>query len=258
MASTGEGTALNARTFFALGLVRLRRILFPVALFGLVVLGLHAGSDRLDDLAFSVINALDRFADQVLAALVKGVLAPFGPSQRTVARWTYAAVSLIDLEEKRWAARMVALLFELTADVLLLWPVLRHRQDRTRWRDALPSPRSISNMGAVLAPLAVGMAGFAGAVVVAQQAQLQLFWLVRGLGRDVAGKVAGAGALIILLTVIFRLTIPGIRAGLASSRASAEHGPWWRGWPLVAPFFIAMLAMSPAPLWRTLRGLAPW
>ncbi len=249
---------MNVRSIGYGGLVRLRALLSPLALFGLVVLGLHAGSDRLDDLAYVVLNTIDRFFDGLLGGLVQAVLPSMGASAKTVGQWTYALASLIDLEEKRWAARVVALAFELTADWLLIWPVLRHRGDRTPWRQAWPSPRRIRNIGAVFAPVAVALAGTAGAVVVAQQAQLQLFWFLRFVGRPWSGRLAGMGALLILGFVLWRLTLPAIRAALAYGRIHADDVPWRRGWLLAGPLFIAALAMAPVPLWRTLRGLGPW
>ena len=145
------------------GLVRLRDFLVPIALFSLVALGLHAGSDRLDDLAFRLLNGVDRFFDYVLSGAIKSVLGVFRVGPGTIARWSYAAISVIDIEEKRWAARVLALGVELLADVMLVWPVLRYRRDRTPWRQALPTPRTIRNVGAVFAPIAVALAGVAGA-----------------------------------------------------------------------------------------------
>ncbi len=240
------------------GLDRLRTFLFPVALFGLVVLGLHAGSDRLDDLAFALLHSLDRLVDQVLAGVVRTVVPIFGADRRTVVRWTYATVSIIDLDELRWAARALALAFELTADLLLVWPVLRYRRERQSWRRVFPSPHTVQNVGAAFGPVAVVLASVAGAVVVAQQAQLQLFWVLRFMGRTGASRAAGVGALIILAVVGWRLAAPAVQAGLAFGRAQAGARPWYRGWYLAGPLFLALLAVAPAPLLRTLRGLGPW
>ena len=240
------------------GLDRLRVVLFPVALFGLVVLGLHAGSDRLDDLAFALLHAVDRFVDHVLSGIMQAVVPIFGAGDKTVARWTYAAVSLIDLDELRWAARVLALAFELAADALLVWPVLRYRTDREPWRRAVVSPSEVRNVGAVFAPVAVVLASIAGTLVVAQQAQLQLFWLFRFLGRTGASRAAGIGALAIMAVIVWRLALPTVRAGLAFGRAQAPKGPWYRGWYLAGPLFVVGLAVAPVPLWRTLRGLGPW
>ena len=239
-------------------LVFFRRVLFPFALFGLVVLGLHAGSDRLDDLAFQLINGLDRVLDHILVGILQTVLPAVGVRPDSMSRWTFAAVALIDLDQKRWAARVLALVFELSADALLVWPVLRYRQDHMPWRNVLPAPKKIRNVGTVFAPLAVAFAGLAGAIVVAQQAQLQLFWLLRFLGRTGAGQAAGAGALLVLGLTLWRVAWPAVRAGLAFARATAAHGPWQRGWLLAAPLFIAALAVAPVPMWRALRGLGPW
>ncbi|MEL7368195.1 MAG: hypothetical protein AAFN74_04730 [Myxococcota bacterium] len=238
--------------------LRIRSVLFPIALFGLVVLGLHAGSDRLDDIAFRLLHDLDRLVDGLMAKTVEVVLGALGAGDRTVARWSYAAISVIDLEEKRWAARVLALMLELFAAVMLVWPVLRHRNDQTPWRKAFEPPGRIRNIGVVFAPVAVACAGFAGAVVVAEHAQLQLFWVLRFLGRQVAGRAAGFGALVVLLAVLGRLTLPALRASLAFGRARADRGPWFRGWLLAAPLFIGILAVAPKPLWRSLKGLGPW
>ncbi len=249
---------MNVPAIAITALLRLRAFLVPIALFGLVVLGLHAGSDRLDDLAFQLINVVDRFIDGVVARVLETVLGTFGASERTVARWTYGAVSLIDLDEKRWTARALALVFELAADALLIWPVLRHRHDRTPWREAGAPRAYLGNVGAAFAPIAVALASLAGAIVVAQQAQLQLFWYFRFLGRPGASRAAGVGALIVLALVTWRLVAPAVRAGLAFGRTHARHHPWYRGWWLAAPLFVSALAVSPVPLWRTLRGLGPW
>lgn len=252
-----EHSILGARapTLVLAGLARLRALLYPLALFGLVALGLHAGSDRLDDLAFIGIHAVDRVLDSIAAGVIQGVLPWVGVSEATVSRWTYAAVSAVDLEDKRWGSRVLALVVELAADAILVWPVLRYRRDRTAWRSML-SACSIRRaaFAPLFAPVAVGLAGVAGAVAVAQQVQLQLFWMFRLAGLHIAGAVASGGALIMLALVVVRLLVPAVRAALAFASAKADLSPW----PFTVPLFIAALAVAPLPLLRMLRGLLPW
>ncbi len=248
----------NLQAIVDRGLRAVRSILLPVALFGLVVLGLHTGSDQLDDLAFSLINTVDRFVDAVVIAALKRVIPLLGWGPEVTRRVCYVAASVVDLEDKRWAARVLALLFELVADLMIVWPVLRHRFDRTPVKAGVAYLRSPGNVGAVLAPAAVALAAMAGALVVAQQAQLQLFWFFRWVGRPWSGRLAGFGALMVLGLVLARVAWPAFRAGLAFGRAQAGRKPWRHGWYSVAPFLLACLAFAPAPLWRTLRGLRPW
>ena len=249
-------TVVNAYTKVAL--FKVRAFLFPLALLSLVVLGLHAGSDRLDDLAFRILNGIDRVIDYALAAVLQAVLPRLGMGEVTVSRWVFAAVSIIDLDDKRWAARALALVFELISAALMVWPVLRHRNDRTDWASAFPRPTAITNVGTVFAPVTIAFSSLVGALVVAGQSQLQLFWMLRSFGHVWAGRLAGAGALVVLAVVLWRVALPAIQAGLAFGRAQMDRPPWHRGIWLVGPLFISALAMAPAPLWRALKGLGPW
>jgi len=197
------------------------RKLAPLALFALLAIGIHSGSDRVDDHTLLAYNWLDSQLDRAVAAALDQWGAWLDtPPERTNHRITRFA-SLIDWSTNEWAARWTALVVELAA-VLILLPVLLPRK---------PAPLPLIARGLVqdftllrwTAPLTVFAASLAGLLVVAKEAQL-LTWSGVKLGtfseRAFAASMVGSFALIL---VALRLVGPGLLRALGWGHRKAER-----------------------------------
>ena len=92
----------------------LGRAVVPVGVFALLVVGVHAGTDRIDDYVFSFLNAVDILVDSAAAAGVETVLGWQQASAERVARVTFAIQDFIDLDAKHGLSRTLALARGLT------------------------------------------------------------------------------------------------------------------------------------------------
>src|SRR5215470_4035640 len=92
-------------TRLSLFLGRIRGLYFPLALFSVLAVGLHVGSDRVDDQLFVLFNAIDAALDTASTAFIKEVFTWFGASAQTIDAATFRAIDFIDLESKATAAR---------------------------------------------------------------------------------------------------------------------------------------------------------
>ena len=147
-----------------------------LGMFALVVVGLHVGADRADDLVFFFVNTVDGLVDAVLGASIRWVGELFGAPPSTLARATYVVEQWIDLDLKVAAAKESALLLELVAAALVALPLLA--------RPAAPqscTPRGTMSDPTLLSialPVSVLVASAAGAVVVANEVHVGLHGLV--------------------------------------------------------------------------------
>src|SRR5438552_4613244 len=99
---------------------RLRFVFLPVGLCALVAVGVHAAANVASGELLWVADHVDAFFDAIFS------------------KWSLTAplVDLIGLEERTGFARGVALVWELCADALLLWPMLGYgeRTARLEWQ----------------------------------------------------------------------------------------------------------------------------
>lgn len=104
-----------------------RRFVRRIAALCLVVLGVHAAADLIDDLVYRVIDALDLFVDGVAWRALEGLagLGAFSPEEAVNHAQRFA--EWIDLEQKDIAAKWLALVVELAIDLTLLEFVLAAR-----------------------------------------------------------------------------------------------------------------------------------
>lgn len=193
---------------------RLRRALLGLGTFALIVVGLHAGADRFDDLAFAILSFIDRLADAAATAVIEPVGSLFGATEGSIERATYRAVEWVDLDGKLLAARYLALSLELAADLLLALPVLDPRLPRVTRSElaraaagALKDPTVLRWAG----PLAIGAAVLAGTALVSRELQVGVHELATHLELDpfVAAFLA---RLIGLSALLFSAIVLGLRA----------------------------------------------
>lgn len=147
---------------------RLRWAFLPLAMSALLAVGAHAAADVLDDRFLALADRLDAVFDAV------------------VSRWalTRPLVDLVDLEERTWFARALALSFELWADLVLALPMLGYDERVDEWgrllelgRRALARPTLLRLLRA---PVALCLA-IAGASAVGRLVHGEVYVSLRGL-----------------------------------------------------------------------------
>src|SRR5687767_12438329 len=75
----------------------LGRILLPLGLFSVLAVGLHVGSDKIDDHLFVIISWLDSLADLAATFLIRAIGGLFSDSRQTIEIWTFKAIEFIDV-----------------------------------------------------------------------------------------------------------------------------------------------------------------
>ncbi len=123
-----------------------RRFVRSLAALCLVVLGVHAAADVIDDLVYRVIDALDLVVDGVAWSALE-TLAGWGAfSPQEAARHAQGFAELIDLEQKDAAAKWLALVVELLMDLLLLDFVRGARAARSAPLAGVPSTTMVEEL----------------------------------------------------------------------------------------------------------------
>lgn len=180
----------------------------------LLVMGVHAAADVLDDLAYTVIGAIDLALDDGVAAFLGWLAANGGMTPDGAASLIERFAVAVDLAEKDWLALRLALVVELLLDVLLLdlaWgtrPAEGHgviddlRASTAQLRESLTA----FDLERLLAPLTLLVFAIGGGVLVAlaieQPARAGLSVAAPGL--LVAGNVAAAIALGVTGVLLWR------------------------------------------------------
>lgn len=102
------------------GLGSFRTLIRRLGGIALILMGVHAAADILDDLAYTALDALDLVVDESVAAFLGWLSSAGGmtPDGATSAIERFATA--VDLAEKDWLALRLALVAELILDVLLL------------------------------------------------------------------------------------------------------------------------------------------
>lgn len=223
MATSDEG--LLARVSVFLG--RFRSFFVPFGLFAILAIGIHSGSDHIDDVTYAFLNVIDTLLDGLLAAVIRPVWKFFGARDATVQAAIFWAVDLIDLEIKDQLARLVALMVELLADVMLALPVFLYREREISLRGVLQKTMQDPSVLRVVAPISGALASLAGVLIITREIQVFTnaeLLSIRAAG-SFAGWVASAAGLLALVLVSWRLgwvvTVAAIR--WAESRAIEDE-----------------------------------
>ncbi|MEQ8280838.1 MAG: hypothetical protein RMA76_35685 [Deltaproteobacteria bacterium] len=265
---TEAKTSFLGRLSMTLGLFR--GLFLPVGLFAVVAIGIHAGSDRVDDLSFVLFNFFDARLDDLLAWLIQNVYGALDVSVSTTAAHTFKAIDFIDLEVKAWAARWTALLVELGADLIFAIPIFRHRTDDVPILDNLRKLYLDFTVLRLVAPLAALLASISGVVIVAQKVQVGTHEAVKSLPYLSlgAGRVAAVVGIVALVLVTWRLATNVVKsaAAWADRRAEADRAASipmrhrrmrgvWTALVILPITFFAVFAST--PIVATLRALWP-
>ncbi len=244
MATADEGFLARLSVFVG----RFRSLFVPLGLFAILAIGIHSGSDHIDDVAYGCLNLMDRLADDILAAMIRPVWEFFGANEQTTNAAIFWAVDLIDLEFKDQVARSAALIVELLADVMLAAPVFLYRERDISLRGIVEKTMRSPTVLRVVAPISGALASVAGVLITTREIQVftNAGLLSIRAASSFAGWLASAAGLLALVLVSWRLgwvvTVAAIR--WAESRALDDERNqvpkrkrWMRGW------FTAIIAL---------------
>jgi hypothetical protein len=206
---------------------RFRSLFVPFGLFAVLAIGIHSGSDHIDDVTYACLNVVDSICDDILAAIIRPVWKFFGARDATVQAAIFWAVDLIDLEMKDQVARFIALVVELLADLVLALPVFFYRERDISIRGFLEKTAKDPTVLRVVAPISGALASVAGVLIITREIQVvtnaELLSIHAASG--FAGWVASAAGLCALVLVTWRLgwmvTVAAIR--WAESRAIEDE-----------------------------------
>lgn len=150
----------------------LGRAWLALGLFALVLTGVHAGADVVDDRAFEAVLALDRGADALATALIEGLAGLLGLAPATSEVWLVRALELVDDEAARQLGRALALGVEVLVALVLALPLVDPRAPQASRVALARALRATFRDPTVLlwaAPLATAGASLAGLAVVATE-----------------------------------------------------------------------------------------
>lgn len=202
---------------------RFRGFFLPFGLFAILAVGIHSGADHIDDATFAGLNFFDGLLDDLLTRVVGGLWRFFGASQATTQAAIYEAVDLIDLEVKDQAARFVALMVELVADVLLAVPCFRFREKAVSLAGVVKKTLKDPTVLRISAPVAAVMASIAGVSIITREIQVvtNARLLEIEASASFAGWIASAFGVLALVLVTWRLgwVVAVATARWAESRA---------------------------------------
>jgi hypothetical protein len=136
---------------------RVRFIALPLGLCALAAVGVHSAADVLGDRLLWLVDRIDAFLDGIFSAW--SVTAPL--------------VDVIGLQQRTWLSRGAALLWELSADLLLAVPLLGYEERavpaelalaKKLWRKLLKKPTPLR----LVRPLCTAAVAIAGSCAVAR------------------------------------------------------------------------------------------
>jgi hypothetical protein len=246
------------------------RVLLPLGLFSVLAVGLHVGSDRVDDHLFVLISWLDGLADGLAAWVIRGLGGVIGASDLSIDQWTFRAAEWIDVDAKTDGARIGALVVELAADAILALQVFLHRSEAFKpsavvlfFRQTMRDPTVLKIAG----PLAMLAAGLAGTIAVSRELQVFSHAHVArfALDTDLANFIASSIGFVALALVAWRVLVPLLVGAVAYAdrRSSSDialavrpRTRRMRGWiTAIVALPVALIALYTTPVLGTLRAL---
>jgi hypothetical protein len=234
----------------------------PLGLLALVAVGVHSAADTLDDRLLAVVDRADAAFDALVGRY--DVTAPM--------------VEWLSLEQRTRLARMLALLWELSADLVLALPALGYRESHApkpaeAWRTALGTEPARPTWRVLwtrclrrptpmrwLRPLATAAVALAGACAVARlvQGTVYLSWrdlMGDGVADGLARGLAVAALVGVLASLGWRAVLRNLQHADAACEAEGGKGALRRGLvgcAVVVPLAVAAL-MDASPVLSFLR-----
>jgi hypothetical protein len=235
----------------------------PLGLLALIAVGVHAAADTLDDRLLTLVDRVDAAFDRLVGA----------------SELTAGLVDLIALEQRTFIARGLALVWELTVDLVLALPALGYRESKASeaeepWRkylaqDTRPTwrqlfARSVRKPTTLrwTRPLATAAVVLAGACAVARLVQGTVYLSWRELlGDGVADMTARSLALVALGGILVTLGWRAVLRNLQHADTASEENVKTRlqalslglaGSALALPLALAA-ALDASPVFSFLR-----
>jgi hypothetical protein len=232
-----------------------RGAFMPLGLFALVAVGVHAAADVVDDRLLSLVDALDAWADGVLAG------------REATAAW----VDRIGPLQRTWLARALALGWELAVDALVVLPQLGYGEEdeveprftltprQNTWRALLGRLNRSPTPMRLVRPVVTAIFVAGGAYAVSRLVESTLFVALQGgvaeaSVAEVVARVAGGLAMVVVLARFgWRAVLRALEHADAAceTRVKVAKSPWpvglW-GSALSLPLALALLLEAEALL----------
>ncbi|MBN2360992.1 MAG: hypothetical protein JXR83_16165 [Deltaproteobacteria bacterium] len=252
------------------GVAALRRVAEPLALVGIVLLGIHGATNLLDDVVFGLIDVSDRAIDATVAAALGWSGARGWITAGTAASWSDGVALFVDIDRKEALAVGLALVVELLLDLaLVLWclPPLGQPAAASSSASAGNAQTAFGRVRMLwlafvrhapdaLRALAVAFAFVLGAFAIGRWASGQSALLLAApvFGPNAPGLAQLCGVLAAGLALFAVLPL-GVRRAAARARATTYHRPT-RALilPLIAAALLAAAMTSGSP-GQAVRGL---
>ncbi len=150
----------------------LHQLVLPVGIISLVLLGVHAGSDRLDDYLYYLLQRLDLFIDRLLHLSLAHLGDAVGWSSSRIQRLSYLARNQVGSSALRVVANYIALVIELGADILLCFPLLSLGSEQKRFSELFQKLKARPHGFTIIASSFTVLFSFAGSFSLAREAKL--------------------------------------------------------------------------------------
>lgn len=198
----------------------------------LLLMGVHAAADVLDDLAYEVIDRVDFFADELAASFLAWLSSMGGLSPEGAVRAIESFAAFVDLQEKDWLAIRLAFLVEIVLDILLLDLAWGTRDDAgvSLWDDMkrsvlrLREAFSALDLERLFAPFALTGFVVGGAVLSGVALEQLTHALLTKVAPDVlvGGNLAAAVALVTVGLLVWRFLPDLLQGTLLRAHARGE------------------------------------
>ncbi len=221
-----------------------RWLFMPVGLLALIAVGVHAAADVVDERLLVLVEGLDAWLDGVLAQSER-----FAP-------W----VLRVDARERTVIARVLAVAWELSVDLVIAVPALGYDEDdgvRASWRVVVQRLNQAPTPMRVLRPLMTGVFVVGGAYAVSKLVESTLFVGLVGdvAPADVASSVARVAGVVAIVTVLashgWRAVLRALQHADDVCEAKRLKRPWLVGsvgTVLALPLALALVLQARALL----------
>jgi hypothetical protein len=199
----------------------------------LLLMGVHAAADVLDNLAYTLLDALDLIADDAAGAALAWLSSVGGMAPDAAVEASERFATFVDLGEKEWLALRLAFATELLLDVLLLdlaWGTrifdgTSRLDDLKRSAQQMREALSSFDLERVLGPVTLLAFSVGGAVLAAtaleQPASAALVSLLPGL--TVASNIGAGAAILVVALLVWRFVPEQLHGALVRSLLRAER-----------------------------------
>jgi hypothetical protein len=212
---------------------RQRNLVRRLGALALVVMGVHAAADVLDDIAADVLDAVDLFVDDGVASLLGWLSARDVVAPDAAVRAIEACGSTVDLAEKQWLAVRLALFVELMLDALLFdlcWGTRpaagasRRDELRATTRELRDSLRAI-DVERLATPWVLATFSVAGAFLAATACEQLFTSMLSGLLPDVlvVGNIGAAVAVVVVALLVVRFVPDLLHGAVVRAHARGER-----------------------------------